>query len=74
MWTILKVFIEFASVLLLFYVCFFAREACGISDSHPGIYPGKVLITRPRGKSLKRILQEHEIALLPQVLKLNKCA
>ena len=57
-----------------FMFCFFAREACGISDSHPGIYPGKVLITRSRGKSLKRILKEHEIALLPQVLKLNKCA
>ena len=33
MWTILKVFIEFVTILLLFYVLvFFGREACGILD------------------------------------------
>ena len=30
MWAILKVFIEFVTVLLLFYVLVFGPEACGI--------------------------------------------
>ena len=30
MWTIFNVFIEFVTTLLLFHVCFFGHEACGI--------------------------------------------
>lgn len=30
MWTIFNVFIEFVTVLFLFYALFFAHEACGI--------------------------------------------
>ena len=40
MWTIFKVFIEFATILFLFYVCLlFGREALGILDPWPGIEP-----------------------------------
>ena len=59
MWTIFKVFIEFVTTLLLFYVFwFFGREACGVSAPWPGVEPappaleGKVLTTGPPGKSL----------------------
>ena len=58
MWTIFKVFIEFVTILLLFYVFgFFGHEACGILAPWPGIEPippaleGKVLATGPPGKS-----------------------
>ena len=34
-----KVFIEFAAVLLLFYVLFFGHGACGILGPQPGIEP-----------------------------------
>ena len=58
MWTIFKIFIEFVTILLLFYVFwFFDCEACGILAPHPGIEPtppaleGKVLTTGPPGKS-----------------------
>ena len=57
MWTIFKVFIEFVTVLLLFW--FFGREACGILAPRPGIEPappaleGEVLTTGPPGKSLE---------------------
>ena len=40
MWTILKVIIEFVSILLLLYVLvgfFFSHEACGIFALQPGI-------------------------------------
>ena len=55
MWTILKVFIEFGTVLLLCsdFVC----ETCHISALRSGIEPacpafeGQVLITRLLGKS-----------------------
>ena len=30
MWTIFKVFIEFVTILLLFYVLVFGLQACGI--------------------------------------------
>ena len=36
MWTILKVFIEFVTMLLLFYV---GPEACGILALPPGVQP-----------------------------------
>ena len=40
MWTSFKVFIEFVTVLLLFYVLGFGcEEACGISVPQPGIEP-----------------------------------
>jgi len=51
--TIFKVFIEFVTILFLFYV---GHEACGIIAPQPGIEPappaleGKVLTTGPPGK------------------------
>ena len=41
MWTVLKVFIEFVPILLLFFVCF-GGKACGILAARPAIEP-----TRP---------------------------
>ena len=38
-WIIFKVFIEFVTMLLLFYVLFFGQEACGIIAPGPGIKP-----------------------------------
>ena len=55
MWTIFKVFIEFFTILFLFYVCCFGHEACGILASWSGIEPissaleGEVLTTGPQG-------------------------
>ena len=52
-----KVFIEFVTILLLFYVLAFGCEACGVLVSQAGIEPtlpaleGKVLTTGPPGKS-----------------------
>ena len=57
MWTIFKVFIEFVTVLLLFYVLLFGCQACGILAPQPGINPeapaleGGVLTTGLPGKS-----------------------
>ena len=58
MWTIFKVFIEFVTTLLLFFMFwFFGPEACGILVSPTGIEPvssvlqGEVLTTEPPGKS-----------------------
>ena len=62
MWTIFKVFIEFVTILSLFYVLgwvFFCPKACGILVPWPGIellFPalgGKVLTTGEPGKSQK---------------------
>ena len=57
MWTIFKVFIEFVTILLLFYLLgFFGQEACGLSAPWPGIEPtcpaleGEVLTTGLLGK------------------------
>ena len=54
-----KVFIEFITVLILFYVVFFSgHEACRILAPWPGMEPtslaleGEVLTTGPPGKSL----------------------
>ena len=59
MWTILKVCIEFATILLLLRVLIFwgGHKAYGILVPRPGIEPalpaleGKVLTTGPPGKS-----------------------
>ena len=58
MWTIFKVFIEFVTILLLFYVFwFFGLETCGVLALRPGIEPappaleGEVLTIGPPGKS-----------------------
>ena len=57
MWTIFKVFIKLVTILLLFYVLGFWREAYGILAPRPVIEPtppaleGKVLTTGPPGKS-----------------------
>ena len=58
MWTISKTFIEFVTILLLFYLFgSFGHEAYGISAPCQGTEPtsptleGKVLTTGPPGKS-----------------------
>jgi hypothetical protein len=57
MWTIFKVFIEFVTILLLFYILVFWKEACGILAPRSGILPalsaleGKVPTAGPPGKS-----------------------
>ena len=64
MWTVLKVFMEFVVILLLFHVLFFfGEEACGILTPQPGIehtppiLEGEVLTTGPPEKSpLNRVL------------------
>ena len=57
MWTVFKVFTEFVTILLLFYIFgFFGQEACGILAPGPGIEPappaleGEVLTAGPPGK------------------------
>ena len=59
MWTIFKVFIEFVTILLLFFnFWFFGYKACEILAPRPGIEPvppafeGEVLTTGLPGKSL----------------------
>ena len=54
MWTILKVFIEFVTkLLLLFMFWFFGIQACGLLAPWPGMEPappvleGEVLTTKP---------------------------
>lgn len=39
MWTIFKVFVEFVTILLLFFVLDFGLKATEILDPHPGIEP-----------------------------------
>ena len=69
LWTIFKVFIEFVTILFLFwgfsfllFFWFFGHEACGILAPQPGAEPillaseGEVLITRLPGKSLMAFL------------------
>ena len=57
MWTVFKVFIEFVTTLLLFYVLVFGLKACGILAPHPGMEPappaleGKALTTGPSTES-----------------------
>ena len=58
MWTIFKVFIEFVTVLLLFYVLVLWTKICGILapppgiESSPPILEGKVLTAGLQGKSI----------------------
>ena len=58
MWTIFKVFVEFVTILHLFYVLDFGLKASEILHPQPGIEPtppvleGEVLTTEPPGKSL----------------------
>ena len=70
MWTIFKICIKFATILLRFMFWFFGREACGILAPQPGIEPappalqGKVLTTGPSGKSHLPFLFDSFLALL----------
>ena len=56
MWTIFQVFVEFVTMLLLVFVCFFGCQACGILAPRPGTEPApptpesEVLTTGPPGK------------------------
>ena len=65
MWTILKVFIEFVTILLLFYVLYFwLRGVWDLSSltRDPTCTPaleGKVLTTGPPGKSLRYIFYKY---------------
>ena len=58
MWTIFRVFVEFVTILHLFYVLDFGLKASEILHLQPGIEPtppvleGEVLTTEPPGKSL----------------------
>ena len=50
-----KDFVEFFTILLLFYILDFGSQACGILAPPPGMEPilePKVLTTGPPGKSL----------------------
>ena len=55
-WAIFKIFIEFVTILLSFFVLVFGLEACGILAPRPGIAPlpsaleGEVLTTGPPEK------------------------
>ena len=64
MWTILKVFIKFVTILFLFYsVFYFGYKACGILASPPRAEPappaleGEVLTTGLPGKSQDLLLK-----------------
>ena len=65
MWTIFKGYIEFVTILLLFYVLDFWCKACGVIAPWPGIelpFPsleGKVLTTGLPGKSLFLIISQN---------------
>jgi len=56
-WTIFKVFIEFLTILFMFFGC----KACGILTPHSGIKPvplaleGEISTTGPPGKSLESL-------------------
>ena len=64
MWAILKVFIKFVTIFVLFYGGFyFGCKACGISALPPGIEPapptleGEVFTTGLPGKSQDLLLK-----------------
>ena len=60
MWTIFKDFIEFVTILIVFYVLIFGHKTCGILIPWPGIESslhalgGEVLTTGPPGKSIQQ--------------------
>ena len=66
MWTIVKVFIEFVTIVLLFFsffmFWFLCHELCGILAPQPGIkltvpaLGGKVLTTGPLGNFLENFV------------------
>ena len=63
MWTIFKIFIEFVTILLLFYVSgFFGHKTCRTLSPQPGIEPispaleGEVLTTEPPAKSQEVVI------------------
>ena len=66
----LKVFIDFVTVLLLFYVLFFGHKACGILALQPGIRPvypaleGDILTMDPQGSPSHFSLEEPKLGLL----------
>ena len=63
MWTTFKVFIEFDTILFLFHVLVFGRQACGFLAPRPGIEPAppalwsKVLTPGPPGMSLQNFFK-----------------
>ena len=75
MWTFLKVFIEFVTILFLFSVLIFDCEAYRILASLPGIecappaLEGKVFTTGPPGKSLVHIFKRSFCLLLENGLQ-----
>jgi len=54
MWTIFKVFVEFVTILLPFYVLFFGHQAYGMlaagSYPQPAVLEDEVLTAEPPGK------------------------
>ena len=72
MWTIFKVFIEFITLLLLFYAFFFflGHETCRILASRPGIEPapsvleGQVITTGLPEESLSVIFVEEFLLII----------
>ena len=52
LWVFFKVFIEFVTILLLFYVCLFVCLAVRHAGSMPSAFEGKILTTGPPRKSL----------------------
>ena len=63
-WAVLKVFVEFVTISLLFYILFFffGPGACGILVPLPGIKPAlstlehEILTTGPPGKFLHSLI------------------
>ena len=84
MWTLFKVFIEFVTVLLLFYVLLFSPRGMWHLSSLIGIEPpppaleGKVLTRGPPGKSLNidslkwLVRFNSSIHLISSIYKYNK--
>ena len=68
MWTIFKVFIEFVTILLPFYVLVFGPKACGILALRPGIDPappaleGEILTTGPLGQSWEAVFLSRDLS------------
>ena len=54
MWTVFKVFIEFVTILLLFYVLWDLSYRPWFEPAHPAL-EGEVLTTGPPGKSLTKL-------------------
>ena len=80
MWVIFKVFIEFVTILVLFYILFFGHKGCGILTPGPGIKPsspaleGEFLATGPPGKSQKPLLKDTLYLQIKTTLFLVRCS